>query len=657
VKPTQILGLLACLMGASSAQAHVRQRYYVPANSEGTKGREVIVHWPFATAASKISMHQFSGTLGTGATATTIDFAAAQLMAGASIQQWTGPFWGGLSPALNLELSAGLPVPTPSGCEGSADADDSGNPGQDHVNNIVFTSQRTASCSSSLTTSAGVIGLTKVLFDVSSGEIVEGDMQFDDIEFKFTTTPGNDVNVSPKQIYLRDVITHEFGHFLGLDHSSVREAAMLFAVSDGLAQTKSDDQAGLLSIYPLAEQAGSLATLRGSLTLEGAPVFGASVFVLDGRTLRVKAMEMTDVNGAFAFCALPPGPHVVYSDRYRPFGTNIHAYYSGDGKGDSIKVGTGCLNPGCEFMNRTLKPAWLGVDSVGGKALSLLSASAGTAAGFLNLRASTSGAPLPELPSDTASLTLDEPRLAELGTASLPLAGGAISTVHKWTFTAPASGSVQIRTAAFRLYSRLRLSLRLLDAGDADVTATACPASAWNGVTQPPDVDQVQKTSSAAYALDPWMECAVTAGQSYKVEVSGVAEACDKIPGNSPACVGDDKETASVARSLYALTVFESSALGSAAGGGTGSFEETSLAASTVTGLPTCDGYVGDVSQAETEAPPESGGCCGTVRRLASDGPFDGPRSLLLTILLSPIAWVALGYVAHRFRRRLRSVR
>lgn len=631
--------------------AHVRQRFYLPSDAENTKGTESIIRWP-VTSPIRVSMHQFTGTLGSGATATSIAFGSAQSLVGSAIAQWTGTFFGGLSANLTLDLSSNLPYATSSGCEGLAATDSAGNHKADGINNIVFTTKRDSTCSGTLAgaSNTGVIGLTKVVFNIADGTINEADIQFDDDEFLFKTSAPNDLTASPKQIYLRDVVTHEFGHFLGLDHSSVREAAMLFAVSDGLSTVKSDDQSGMLALYPAVSMGATSSSLKGSLTrADGTPVFGASIFVLDARTLRVKGADLSDANGAFQFCALPAGPQIVYSDSYRPFGTNIHSYYSGDGRGDDIKSSYGCLNPPCEFMARTLRPAWFGSAAAGGGwAPTVLSAPVGTTSGFLNLTASDEDASLPALSGNAASIDLDAPRVALLGTDDIPLAGAAISTVHQWSFVAPSSGSVQIRSAAFRIYSRLQLSLRLLDSANTDVTATACPASAWNG-TPPPDIDNVQKTASAAWAIDPWMECTVAAGQTYKVQVSGVGVACDAMPGNSSHCVANGSESASLARPVYLLSVYDATLAGSVAGG-TAAYSDSSKAATTYTGLPACEAFSATVT-ANTSSTGSGGGCCGTIRRVSGEGPLDGPRSLLLTLLLNPVMWVGLAYLGRRLTR------
>lgn len=91
-----------------------------------------------------------------------------------------------------------------------------------------------------------VIARTSLTFDVNSGAIFDADIELNSFDNDFST---GDSNVSND---LQGVLTHEVGHFLGLDHSTV-DASTMRANYDlanlGARTLSSDDRAGVCSIY------------------------------------------------------------------------------------------------------------------------------------------------------------------------------------------------------------------------------------------------------------------------------------------------------------------------------------------------------------------------------------------------------------------------
>lgn len=87
---------------------------------------------------------------------------------------------------------------------------------------------------------------TTLTFDTTSGAILDADIEVNSAELVLTT--GAEAVASD----LQSILTHEVGHFFGLDHSVAAGATMQLAYStqDLSARTlSSDDQTGICSVY------------------------------------------------------------------------------------------------------------------------------------------------------------------------------------------------------------------------------------------------------------------------------------------------------------------------------------------------------------------------------------------------------------------------
>jgi hypothetical protein len=83
----------------------------------------------------------------------------------------------------------------------------------------------------------------------SGTRMIEADMVFWDLGFQFFTGSSG----CSGGFYIEDIATHEFGHALGLAHSTVTGATMYPSISTCSQQARSldaDDIAGVLALYP-----------------------------------------------------------------------------------------------------------------------------------------------------------------------------------------------------------------------------------------------------------------------------------------------------------------------------------------------------------------------------------------------------------------------
>jgi hypothetical protein len=100
------------------------------------------------------------------------------------------------------------------------------------------------------------VALTLVHFDNRSGAIFDVDMAFNAAHFTFST----DATCDPDAADLDAVLTHEFGHFFGLDHSEKADATMAPTSGPGDCAKRDltvDDSAGFCAIYSAPEEAAS----------------------------------------------------------------------------------------------------------------------------------------------------------------------------------------------------------------------------------------------------------------------------------------------------------------------------------------------------------------------------------------------------------------
>ncbi|HET9953437.1 MAG TPA: matrixin family metalloprotease [Polyangiaceae bacterium] len=105
-----------------------------------------------------------------------------------------------------------------------------------------------------MTTGSGdALGLTTVWFDRKTGQIYDADVE--------VNGTGRLTHGSPQDgADLQSIVTHEIGHFLGLDHANTQSAVMYATYNpgrDNLRLLRDDDVKGICAIYPPSRQAAS----------------------------------------------------------------------------------------------------------------------------------------------------------------------------------------------------------------------------------------------------------------------------------------------------------------------------------------------------------------------------------------------------------------
>jgi hypothetical protein len=103
---------------------------------------------------------------------------------------------------------------------------------------------------------------TTVTYDNDTGEILDADIELNHAFNEFTTTDDNVV------YDLQSILTHEIGHFIGIDHSPDFYATMTPGYDQGSIELRSletDDIDAVCAIYPPERQAICSPDPRGGL--------------------------------------------------------------------------------------------------------------------------------------------------------------------------------------------------------------------------------------------------------------------------------------------------------------------------------------------------------------------------------------------------------
>jgi len=159
------------------------------------------------------------------------------------------------------------------------------------------------------------IAITVTSFD-NAGNLVDADMAFN-TNTQFITDP---VAAQDPVESLQTVATHEFGHFLGLDHTAVVRAVMNPFAPSLLLTLSYDDVAGVSTNYP----APGFSPLSISGTVvdgNNSPVFGAHVFAESTTTLtpltgvrKSPISAITDSAGRYTISGVPQDQYTVTAE-------------------------------------------------------------------------------------------------------------------------------------------------------------------------------------------------------------------------------------------------------------------------------------------------------------------------------------------------------
>ncbi|PYK99854.1 MAG: hypothetical protein DME19_07165 [Verrucomicrobia bacterium] len=177
--------------------------------------------------------------------------------------------------------------------------------------NVVFWAKNGTLVNGGMDNISGALAVTFNSFFPDNNAQAEADIVFNGVEYAWSA----DFNSADTTVqFIESTAAHEIGHFLGLKHSPVGGATMLFRGAAGVnlqAGLSSDEVAAAQWLYAQSSTLATLGRLQGQVTLSGSPVFGAAVLAEEASTGNLVAGTVTRADGAYDLPAMPPGQYRV----------------------------------------------------------------------------------------------------------------------------------------------------------------------------------------------------------------------------------------------------------------------------------------------------------------------------------------------------------
>jgi hypothetical protein len=158
---------------------------------------------------------------------------------------------------------------------------------------------------------SGALGVTFNEFFSDNNAQAEADIVFNGVQYNWSADFDSADN--GKQ-FIESTAAHEIGHFIGLKHSPVGGATMLFRSPGGVnvqAGLSSDEIAAATFLYGQPSTLASNGCVRGNVTMNGAAVFGAAVLAEDAGSGNLISGTVTRADGSYDLPAVPPGQYGV----------------------------------------------------------------------------------------------------------------------------------------------------------------------------------------------------------------------------------------------------------------------------------------------------------------------------------------------------------
>jgi hypothetical protein len=174
--------------------------------------------------------------------------------------------------------------------------------------NVVYWAKSSTLVNGGTSDISGALGVTFATFGSTDNYIRQADIVLNGVLYTWFADYFS-ANTTDK--FVEGVALHEIGHFIGIQHSPVGAATMLWVGGSGISLQvglSADDIAAARYLYPVGVT--NFGAIKGNVTKSGSPILGAAVFARDSAGNTV-AGTVTDTSGNYLIAVLPPGNYQV----------------------------------------------------------------------------------------------------------------------------------------------------------------------------------------------------------------------------------------------------------------------------------------------------------------------------------------------------------
>lgn len=158
--------------------------------------------------------------------------------------------------------------------------------------------------------SVNIVGATAVTFIARAGWLLVGaDLVLNGVNYSWSTNPDG-VGAS---YFVESIVTHEIGHFIGLEHSPLGGATMFYRDPGGIGTylgLSTDERLAVQFLYPKTGLLEVRSAIQGKITADITNVLGA-VIVAENPPGTIASATVSRADGTYSLPALVPGTYMV----------------------------------------------------------------------------------------------------------------------------------------------------------------------------------------------------------------------------------------------------------------------------------------------------------------------------------------------------------